>query len=32
MIGRPVLEPRTAIFLVTAAGFDIKSPLAVRYR
>src|SRR5437762_1325340 len=32
MTGRPVLEPRTAVFLTTAAGFDIESPLACCYR
>jgi hypothetical protein len=32
MTGRPVLEPRTAVFLVTAPGFGIESPLACRYR
>jgi hypothetical protein len=32
MIGRPVLEPRTAVFLVVAAGFGIEDPLASRYR
>src|SRR3954447_6510266 len=27
MTGRPVLEPRTAVFLVSAAGFDIEALL-----